>query len=302
MMTPPGRTSPFQIVDVFTDRPMAGNQLAVVTDARGLDTAAMQAIAREFNFAETSFILPAADPANDAHVRIFTPEEEMPFAGHPNVGTAFAAARLGRLFGRPVTHALGFEQQAGLVHLQVLRTEGRVTGARCRAPRPLVIGAGVEPRTVAELAGLAEADILTGRFGPCFASVGAEFLLAEVSADALERARPVATAFAAHEARSGRTAGLMGLHLHSRDPNDPGRLDVRMFAPLSGVPEDAATGSAAAALAAFLNRLSPAETRFTLFQGRHIGRPSIIHAEAGPGEVWIGGQCAFFAEGRLTLP
>jgi trans-2,3-dihydro-3-hydroxyanthranilate isomerase len=293
---------PFQIVDVFTDRPLAGNQLAVVTDARGLDTAAMQAIAREFNFAETSFILPPADPANDAHVRIFTPEEEMPFAGHPNVGTAFVAARLGALFGKPVTDQLRFEEQAGLVQLQLVRADGTVTGARCRAPRQLAIGAGVEPRTVAELAGLPETDILTGRFGPCFASVGAEFLLAEVTADALERAQPVTAAFQAHEGRIGQTAGLLGLHLHSRDANDTSRLDVRMFAPLSGVPEDPATGSAAAALGAFLNSLSPSETHFTLAQGRHIGRPSTIAVEARPGEVWIGGACAFFAEGTLRLP
>jgi trans-2,3-dihydro-3-hydroxyanthranilate isomerase len=297
----PFQIVPFQIVDVFTDRPLAGNQLAVVTDARGLDTARMQAIAREFNFAETSFILPPADPANDAQVRIFTPEEEMPFAGHPNVGTAFVAARMGQLFGRPVTDTLRFEEQAGLVQLQVTRNGSTITGARCRAPRTLLIGAGVEPRTVAELAGLAEADILTGRFGPCFASVGAEFLLAEVTADALERARPIAAAFQAHEGRIGQSAGLLGLHLHVRDPNDPGRLDVRMFAPLSGVPEDPATGSAAAVLAAFLNSLAPAETRFTLAQGRHIGRPSNILAEARPGEVWIGGACAFFAAGEITL-
>jgi trans-2,3-dihydro-3-hydroxyanthranilate isomerase len=296
------RRHPFQIVDVFTDRPLAGNQLAVVTDAQGLDTAAMQAIAREFNFAETSFLLPPADQANDAHVRIFTPTEEMPFAGHPNVGTAFVAARLGTLFGKPVADRLRFEEQAGLVQLELLRDQGLVTGARCRAPRSLAIGAGVEPRTVAELAGLSEADILTGRFGPCFASVGAEFLLAEVTADALERARPISAAFQAHEGRIGQTAGLLGLHLHARDPNDPSRLDVRMFAPLSGVPEDPATGSAAAALGAFLNSLSPSETRFTLAQGRHIGRPSTIVADAHPGEVWIGGTCAFFAEGALVSP
>jgi trans-2,3-dihydro-3-hydroxyanthranilate isomerase len=293
---------PFQIVDVFTDRPLAGNQLAVVTDARGLDTVAMQAIAREFNFAETSFLLPPQDAANDAHVRIFTPEEEMPFAGHPNVGTAFVAARLGALFGKPVESQLRFEEQAGLVQLELLSTKGGVTGARCRAPRTLSIGAGVEPRTVAELAGLTEADILTGRFGPCFASVGAEFLLAEVTADALERARPVTAAFQAHEGRIGQTAGLLGVHLHARDANDPSRLDVRMFAPLSGIPEDPATGAAAAAMGAFLNSLSPSETRFTLSQGRHVGRPSTIEVDAHPGEVWIGGNCACFAEGALTLP
>jgi trans-2,3-dihydro-3-hydroxyanthranilate isomerase len=293
---------PFQIVDVFTDRPLAGNQLAVVTDARGLDTAAMQAIAREFNFAETSFILPPQDAANDAHVRIFTPAEEMPFAGHPNVGTAFVAARLGTLFGKPVADQLRFEEKAGLVRLELLRERGAVTGARCRAPRTLSIGAGVEPRTVAELADLAESDILTGRFGPCFASVGAEFLLAEVTADALERAEPVASAFQAHEGRIGQTTGLLGLHLHSRDTNDPSRLDVRMFAPLSGIAEDPATGAAAAALGAFLNSLSPSESHFTLAQGRHIGRPSTIQVEARPGAVWIGGSCAFFAEGALSLP
>ncbi len=292
---------PFQIVDVFTDRPLAGNQLAVVTDARGLGTATMQAIAREFNFAETSFILPPADPANDAHVRIFTPEEEMPFAGHPNVGTAFVVARMGQLFGRPVADTLRFEEQAGLVQLEVIRDGDRISGARCRAPRPLYIGAGVEPSTVAELAGLAESDILTGRFSPCFASVGAEFLLAEVSADALERARPITAAFAQHEGKIGQSVGLMGLHLHVRDPNEPTRLDVRMFAPLSGVPEDPATGAAAAALGAFLNSLAPAETRFTLFQGRHIGRPSTLLVEASPQQVWIGGGCAFFASGALSL-
>jgi trans-2,3-dihydro-3-hydroxyanthranilate isomerase len=293
---------PFQIVDVFTDRPLAGNQLAVVTDARGLDSAAMQAIAREFNFAETTFILPPTDPANDAHVRIFTPEEEMPFAGHPNVGTAFVAARLGTLFGKPVANQLRFEEKAGLVQLKLIEGPEGVTGARCRAPRQLAIGAGVEPRTVAELAGLSESDILTGRFGPCFASVGAEFLLAEVTADALDRAQPVTAAFQAHEGRIGQSAGLLGLHLHVRDSNDASRLDVRMFAPLAGVPEDPATGSAAAALGAFLNSLSPAETRFTLAQGRHIGRPSTIQVEARPGAVWIGGSCAFFAEGALSLP
>ncbi|MFN7400668.1 MAG: PhzF family phenazine biosynthesis protein [Sandaracinobacter sp.] len=293
---------PFQIVDVFTDRPLAGNQLAVVTDARGLETAAMQAIAREFNFAETSFLLPPQDAANDAEVRIFTPAEEMPFAGHPNVGTAFVAARLDTLFGKPVADQLRFEEKAGLVRLELLRERGTVTGARCRAPRTLSIGAGVEPRTVAELADLAESDILTGRFGPSFASVGAEFLFAEVTADALERAQPVASAFQAHEGRIGQTTGLLGLHLHSRDANDPTRLDVRMFAPLSGIAEDPATGAAAAALGAFLNSLSPGETRFTLAQGRHIGRSSTIRVDAQANEVWIGGTCAFFAEGMLTLP
>ena len=290
---------PFEIVDVFTPRACAGNQLAVVTDARGLDTAAMQAIAREFNFAETSFLFPPADPANDAHVRIFTPEEEMPFAGHPNVGTAFVVARMGTLFGRPVPDSLRFEEAAGLVALTIERNGSTVTGARCRAPRPLAVGADVARAKVAELAGISDGDILTGRFSPRFISVGAEFLVAEVTADALERAQPVTDAFRRHEGRIGQSGGLLGLHLHARDSNDPSRLDVRMFAPLSGVPEDPATGSAAAALGAFLNSLRPAEAHFILSQGRHVGRPSEIAVDVCGDGVWIGGRCAAFAQGVL---
>ncbi|MGL6044593.1 MAG: PhzF family phenazine biosynthesis protein, partial [Sandaracinobacteroides sp.] len=166
---------------------------------------------------------------------------------------------------------------------------------------PLALGAEVPVATVAALSGLDPADILTGRFHPRFASVGAEFLLAEVTADALERARPMATAFAAHEGRIGQSAGLLGLHIHARDPNDPARLDVRMFAPLSGVAEDAATGSAAAVLGAFLQQLEPSRTSFRVAQGRHINRPSEILVEARDAEVWIGGACAAFAEGTLRL-
>lgn len=291
---------PFEIVDVFTDRPFAGNQLAVVTDARGLSGAEMQAIAREFNFAETSFLLPPAQPANTAQVRIFTPAEEMPFAGHPNVGTAFVVARMGELFGKATGDRLLFEEAAGLVLLDVLREDDVVTGAQCRAPRELQTGPEVPRAVVAELAGLAEGDILLGRFAPCFASVGAEFLIAEVTAAALERAAPDAAAFARHEGRIGQSAGLLGVHLHARDTNDPSRIDARMFAPLAGVPEDPATGSAAAALGAFLHRLEPASTRFTLFQGRHVGRPSEIAVELRDGGVWIGGPCAAFARGELA--
>lgn len=291
------RGRPYEIVDVFTSTPMAGNQLAVVTDARGLGAATMQAIAREFNFAETSFILPPQDPANTAQVRIFTPAEEMPFAGHPNVGTAYVVGRMGRLFDRPTGDRLLFEEAAGLVCLDLLREDGAITGARCRAPRQLATGPAVPLETVAALAGLSLDDFVTRNFHPCFASVGAEFLLAEVSAEALERARPNAEAFAAAEGQIGQSAGLLGLHLHVRAG---GILDVRMFAPLAGVPEDPATGSAAAALGAFLNHLDPALTRFEVQQGNHIGRPSRIEVDAAPGEVWIGGACAAFARGELS--
>ncbi len=290
----------FQIVDVFSSTAFAGNQLAVLTDARGLSTGQMQAFAREFNFAETSFVLPPADPANTAHVRIFTPAEELPFAGHPNVGTGFVLARLGQLFGRQLSDSMVFEEQAGLVTVGIERQDGLVKGALVKAPQSLSIGDSVDARIVAELAGLEDGDILSARFAPCFASVGAGFLLAETAPDALDRARANALAFERHQGRIGQTDGLLKLHLHSRDRSAPGVLDVRMFAPLSGVTEDAATGSAAGALGAFLHHLDAAETRFTMRQGRHVGRPSLIRVSTSPGGVTIGGDCALFAQGHIA--
>ncbi len=120
-------------VDVFTDRAFGGNPLAVVLDAGGLSTAQMQAIATEFNYAETTFVLPPRDGANDAQVRIFTPKQEMPFAGHPNVGTAFVLA--GRAAKPPAR--LKFEEGAGLVLVDILREAGRVVGAELTAPQAL---------------------------------------------------------------------------------------------------------------------------------------------------------------------
>lgn len=289
---------PFHIVDVFSAEALAGNQLAVVTDARGLDTASMQAIAREFNFAETSFILPPANLAHNAEVRIFTPVEEMPFAGHPNVGTAFVVASLGTLFGRETGDRLLFEEKAGLVELEILHSADRPVGARCRAPQALRLGPPVDPAIIADLCGLWADDIITERLMPRFASVGAEFLLAEVTAEALERARPVIQGFERHEGRIGQSAGLLGLHLHARDLDHPAEIDARMFAPLSGVAEDPATGSAAAALGAVLHQLEGIE-RLLIQQGRHIGRPSLIEVDAAVDEVWIGGRCALFATGEI---
>src|SRR4029453_15560480 len=124
----------YEVVDVFTTSRFGGNPLAVITDARGLDDALMQGIAAEFGFSETPFVRPPADPQHTAHVRIFTPIAEMPFAGHPNVGTAFVLARRGAAFGRPAGEQMCFEERAGLVGVTVLRGGGAVTGAAITAP------------------------------------------------------------------------------------------------------------------------------------------------------------------------
>src|SRR5436190_20791764 len=136
---------PFQTVDVFTDRKFGGNPLAVIPDARGLSTEQMQAIAAEFNLAETTFVLPPADPAHTAHVRIFTPKSEMPFAGHPNVGTAFVLARLGKTKGE----RLVFEEKAGLVVMDLTYEAGAIVAARLAAPQPFALGETIPAELVA---------------------------------------------------------------------------------------------------------------------------------------------------------
>src|SRR6476659_834124 len=163
---------PFQTVDVFTDQKFGGNPLAVIPDAQGLSSEQMQSIAAEFNLAETTFVLPPKDPKNTAHVRIFTPKAEMPFAGHPSVGTAVVLARMGRSGERFV-----FEEKAGLVPLDLTRENGTVVAARLAAPRPLTLGETVSPEIVAQAAGLKASDIIGE---PMIASTGNNFLFAEL--------------------------------------------------------------------------------------------------------------------------
>src|SRR5580698_2458771 len=166
-------------VDVFTDRAFGGNPLAVVLDAVGLSTAQMQAIAAEFNYAETTFVLPPRDPANTANVRIFTPKAEMPFAGHPNVGTAFVLAHEGLAQGDKFL----FEEIAGLVPMDIVRDDLRhgsaVIATRLAAPQQLAFGEEVTPVLVAEACSLDARDIKTGVHPPIVASCGAGLLFVE---------------------------------------------------------------------------------------------------------------------------
>src|ERR1700760_1983178 len=152
----------FVTVDVFTGTQFAGNPLGVVLNAEGLSTEQMQAIAAEFNLAETTFVLPPKDPANTAEVRIFTPRTEMPFAGHPNVGTAFALARAGTSYGRPVGgDKIIFEEKAGLVPLSLHKDGALVIGARLASPQPLTVGAEIAPELIASACSLSADDIET---------------------------------------------------------------------------------------------------------------------------------------------
>lgn len=291
----------FVTVDVFTDRRFGGNPLAVVPDAAGLTTAQMQAIAGEFNLSETTFVLPPKDPAHTAQVRIFTPKFEMPFAGHPNVGTAFVVAR--RLGAKG---PLLFEEIAGLVPIEVLSRGDAVVGARLTAPLRLKRGTDCAAEVIAEACSLDPGDIETRHHMPCAAGCGTIFNFAEVKTRAaLERAMPRGDIFARHFPVEGAT----GIHLYFH--SDDGEVDIRtrMFAPLHGVNEDPATGSANVALAGLIASLRPeAELILNLriAQGVEMGRPSFMDASAEKrgGEVIetrIGGTCVPVMAGTLEV-
>lgn len=270
------RTCPFVTVDVFTDRRFGGNPLAVFPDATELADSEMQSLAAEFNLSETTFVLPPTDWAHTARVRIFNRTAEMPFAGHPTVGTAFVLARQGR--GKD--DVLLLEEIAGLVRVSVERdSTGAVRGATIAAPQPLSLGQTLTPAVVAPCAGLSATDILTTTHQPVQASVGNPFVIAEVSPSALGRAAPDIGAFRAALARNPALNGRYALYIYAREQQNT--IRARMFAPLAGTWEDPATGSAATPLAALLLSFTQDErTRYEIHQGVEMGRPSVLHTTA----------------------
>lgn len=291
---------PFVTVDVFTNRRFGGNPLAVFTDARGLTTGEMQALAAEMNLSETTFVLPAEDPAHTARVRIFNRTAEMPFAGHPNVGTGCVLAAM----GRDRDGVLLFEEPAGLVEVRVERdAEGALAGATIAAPQPLSLGAELPVPLAAECAGLQPDDVLVESHAPLEASVGVPFVVAEVTAAALSQATPATDAFARAAKLVPALGGHLALYLYAREGD---RIRVRMFAPLSGTTEDPATGSAAATLAALLLSLDDrTEAGFDIEQGVEIGRPSRLRATAARNadgiRATVGGGCVTVLRGEAFV-
>ncbi len=297
----------FTTVDVFTDRQFGGNPLAVVTNAQGLSTERMQAIAAEFNLAETTFVLPPKDPAHTAEVRIFTPKAEMPFAGHPNVGTAFVLARAGESYGRPVSgDRLVFEEKAGLVAMDLTREDGIVVATRLAAPVPLSLGEEIAPETVAAACSLQPGDFRPDAHRPRVASCGVPLLFAELkSRDVLRSAAPRAEVFARELPRDR----VVGIHLYVQAKEGDIDIQSRMFAPEHGIPEDPATGGANVALIGLLAHLRPEADLVlgkTIGQGFDMGRPSILQASAEKkaGKVvatYIGGRCMPMMSGVIVL-
>jgi trans-2,3-dihydro-3-hydroxyanthranilate isomerase len=298
----------FVTVDVFTDRPFGGNPLAVVPDARGVTTAQMQAIAAEFNLSETTFVLPPEDPAHTAQVRIFTPRAELPFAGHPNVGTAFVLAAVADAAGaaRPADgDTMLFEEKAGLVAVTLLRDGATVSGARLAAPQALAPGEEIDSETVAAACSLAPGDIDTRLHAPRVASCGLPLIFAAVTTRAaLAAARPRSDVFAAHIPVSR----AIGIHLYVEAPSPMVDIETRMFAPLYGVVEDPATGSANVTLTALLASLAADPDLLLqrrISQGVDMGRPSLMvaSAEKRNGKVvaaYIGGSCVPVIRGIIA--
>ena len=285
------RTFQFVTVDVFTDRRFGGNPLAVFPDAEGMTDAEMQSLAAEFNLSETTFVLPPADKANTARVRIFNRKNEMPFAGHPNVGTAWVLRDRGS--------KLRFEEIAGLVEVEI--ADGKLT---ISAPQPLQLGTEMPADLLAGCVGIATGDVIVANHKPVLATVGNSFVIAEVTGEALTRAVPdLGKIREAHKRYDAAGPGRLPLYLYA---HDGARVRTRMFSPMSGTVEDPATGSAATPLAALLLSLKKdSEHKITIVQGVEMGRPSLLLCAAKRGadgiRATVGGGCVPVLKGEVSL-
>jgi trans-2,3-dihydro-3-hydroxyanthranilate isomerase len=292
----------FLLCDVFTDTRFGGNPLAVLPEAQGLDDAQMQAIAREFNFSESTFVFPA-EQGQSRKVRIFTPTTEVPFAGHPNIGTAFALASTGAFGPVNAPTSVVFEEKAGLVPISIEPRAGAGLWCELSAPEAFSMGQSVEAELLVAAMSLEPRDIITGTHPPLEASVGLPFVFAELrDRDALGRARVSMDGFEAI-AKTGAQPHVF-LYVRSSDDFD---LRARMFAPTDGVPEDPATGSANCALAGLLAHYSEERTasfQWRVAQGVEMGRPSVLEARSEKAEgsvvsTWVGGSSVLVGEGCI---
>jgi trans-2,3-dihydro-3-hydroxyanthranilate isomerase len=293
----------FVTADVFTDEPFGGNPLAVFLDAGGLDPVLMQRIAREMSLSETVFVQPPSDPRHFRRLRIFTPAVELPFAGHPTVGTACVLAARGDVVSGP---DIVLEEQVGPVPVHVARTARGWAATFAAAQKPEVQGAPVGPEDAARLLGLDPEHVIAS--GLRVASCGVPFLVVPVvDRAALGRCRVRLDVW--ERLLAGRTGE--NVYVVTRDAADAD-LQVRMFAPAMGIVEDPATGAAAAAIGGWLAEQEPdrgAEVRYQVAQGREMGRPSRLavtvrrEGPSGPvASVLVGGSTVFMSHGELVLP
>ena len=278
------------VYDVFTDAAFGGNQLAVIPDATTLPEDQLQRIAREFNYSETTFVYPPADPANTAKVRIFTPTMEVPFAGHPTVGTAIALRDEGAVGN------LILELGIGPIPCTFQGDKAAFT-----VTAPLERFSTPDPALIAAAIGLTEAAVDSTTHAPVQTGVGLPFVMVALKTrEYLAKCQPVTDHFREGAARYPSNLDF-AIYAYVRDGD---HIDARMFAPLDNIPEDPATGSAAAALAALLTDETGQAQSLTILQGETMGRPSHISAMttlADPIPVTISGQAMRTMQGTLLV-
>ena len=305
MTSAPMTSARYLIVDVFTGEAFGGNPLAVFVDGREVPERLMQPIARELNLSETTYVLPPEDPANHHRLRIFTPAEELPMAGHPTVGSAFALAAEGRV-DPPVT--VRFEEGIGLVPVEVEGEPGRPTGAVMVQPLPSFGPRFEAAGRIAEMLCLEAGDLEPG-LPVEVVSCGLPFLFVPLASKAA-----VGRAKLRMDLWEELLGGFASRHVYvfsTETEASDATVHARVFVPAAGVPEDPATGSASGPLGCYLVRhgLVPAGERVPIVceQGYEIGRPSRIEVEiSGDREaihgVRVGGGCVLVGEGRLRIP
>ncbi|MDB4882513.1 MAG: phenazine biosynthesis protein PhzF family [Gemmatimonadetes bacterium] len=294
--------------DVFTDVPFGGNQLAIFPDARGIPEHRLLDVTREFNFSETTFVYPPADPSHTRRVRIFTPGEEIPFAGHPTVGTAHVLAAIGDIALTGDTTKITFEEKVGLVPVEIRAKDGVPVFAQLTtAVLPKQGPPAPDRATLAAVLGLDSSDFRDDGWAPQSYSTGLPFLFVPVtSLDAVARARLRLEAWEA----AFRGAWAKDIFIFAMGGERAGSdVHARMFGPGVSVPEDPATGSACASLAGYLaarDNRRDGTLRWIVEQGFEMGRPSILEVEADvsagtPTAVRVGGSTVLVCEGAMSI-
>lgn len=293
----------FITADVFTDRPFGGNPVAVLPDAEGLTTAQMQQLAREFNLSETVFVLPPENPAHTRHLRIFVPTKEIPFAGHPTIGTALILASIGAFELTEPRTGIVFEMAAGLVPVTIDSVDGRPKAATLTAPKPPKLGQAPPIDFLAGMLSLKPDQIVQAES----ASTGNPFILVEVKDQA---ALQESHADIAVLNQLGEDAFAREPFVFTRDAPEGFDFQARMYAPQFGIPEDPATGSAAAAFAGWLGHHDPLQDgtiKKMVAQGIEMGRPSrlLIEVDKCQGAVTavrVSGSAVLISEGAIEVP
>ncbi|MBA2127363.1 phenazine biosynthesis protein PhzF [Hyphomicrobium methylovorum] len=303
-------TLAYHILDVFTERPFGGNPLAVVLDADHLTTAEMQTIAREFNLSETVFVLKPTSAGHTARVRIFTPSRELPFAGHPTLGAAILLAELRATNGNGDNDAIiALEEEAGSIRVGVRMRANSVSFGEFDAPKmsSAAVEAISEPEELAAAIALIPVELGFENHKPSLMRGHSTFAFLPISnLDVMSQVKVMPQ----HWARAFTDHGVDGVYLYTRQcVRAHSAFHVRMFAPDLGVPEDPATGSAAASFASIIHQfdvLPDGTHKRAIEQGIEMGRPSAIQltmtvARGKLEGVRIGGHAVRVAEGTLRI-